>query len=668
MRILYSVGLIILFITPLCSLYAQQKKAIRYEIDAKREGIAYTAKDALPRGREFKRLDSTYYVGWMLEGCYRYEHAADYLGYKIAAEQLQRAIDLMVQDFSAQLQTRTQDVMTYIGLLQLHKDWDYTAYCLANAYSDMDAHEQLWKLLQTAQQLDLQDELYMETFHYKAWTVHRNRFKTASDIPFLRNSITANEQYAALLLDSSVQKIKRDAALNKHIFAFDYAQQKMPGVWHYLSILYSYQLNIPQAEIYYEKLKNTAYFPVNNYATFCAIQAKFKEAATYYELAQLQEGTDKRMKESYYYGAIMQVYANQHAKAIQTLQSLIKANGSTPGYGWYHIALSRSLQYGGQLQHALTQLNKAENFQEIHIGTTLGQSHYDFSIAINKLMLIEKQINRIKYWHKGWWFSPKALREIGKLTLNKYGLQFVIINQFSNNPERDQVMYKIFSTESTITFDEIWQLIDGFGTPFFIEKFNRNLETEKRPAVIRYYRWFLARLYMKQENYNKAITLLNNILQDKSIDATYEKLFLGQVYVAILQCQQAQDQQLNVEICKKLYQVYPQMIPYSGITFPIYVTHHAQTEQEKFYIQFLEQCNVSVTSAKQAAIQVNIDFNQMPQEQFITYEVKMGDTQLIPPTRFRYQDTYKTYYAQQLSLYIFAIQDIERKLIPVTSH
>ena len=60
----------------------------------------------------------------------------------------------------------------------------------------------------------------------------------------------------------------------------------MPCVWHYKSILFSYQLNIESGAHYYEKLRSTAYFPENNFATFCAIQGKFAEAEANYNIAK----------------------------------------------------------------------------------------------------------------------------------------------------------------------------------------------------------------------------------------------------------------------------------------------------------------------------------------------------------------------------------------------
>src|ERR1043165_3598504 len=65
--------------------------ALRYEVDAKRTGTNMNSEDALPRSREFIRIDSSYYIGWMYEGAYKFNHAADYLGYKNAIAPLDRA-------------------------------------------------------------------------------------------------------------------------------------------------------------------------------------------------------------------------------------------------------------------------------------------------------------------------------------------------------------------------------------------------------------------------------------------------------------------------------------------------------------------------------------------------------------------------------------------------
>ncbi|MBL7936116.1 MAG: hypothetical protein JNM51_09960, partial [Bacteroidia bacterium] len=82
---------------------AQINEVARYEINAKRIGVDPESKDALPRSREFIRLDSTYYVGYMYEGIYKYERSSDYLGYQQAIAPLRKALDLLEKDYNEKL-------------------------------------------------------------------------------------------------------------------------------------------------------------------------------------------------------------------------------------------------------------------------------------------------------------------------------------------------------------------------------------------------------------------------------------------------------------------------------------------------------------------------------------------------------------------------------------
>ena len=76
-----------------------QNDAARYEIDAKRIGVLPTDKDALPRSREFLRLDSTYYIGHMYEGIYKWDRSVDYLGFKNAIPALKKALFYFEKDY-----------------------------------------------------------------------------------------------------------------------------------------------------------------------------------------------------------------------------------------------------------------------------------------------------------------------------------------------------------------------------------------------------------------------------------------------------------------------------------------------------------------------------------------------------------------------------------------
>jgi hypothetical protein len=75
--------------------------ALRYEIDAKKKGVNLDKEEALFAARDFIRIDSTYYVGWMMQGIYLSNIAADYVGYKNAIAPLEKALQLMESDYKA---------------------------------------------------------------------------------------------------------------------------------------------------------------------------------------------------------------------------------------------------------------------------------------------------------------------------------------------------------------------------------------------------------------------------------------------------------------------------------------------------------------------------------------------------------------------------------------
>src|SRR3954447_18978968 len=79
--------------------FSQGNPTARYEIDAKRVGVNPADKDALPRSREFLRLDSTYYVGYMYEGMYKSDKSSDFAGFKYAIPSLKKAFVLLQKDY-----------------------------------------------------------------------------------------------------------------------------------------------------------------------------------------------------------------------------------------------------------------------------------------------------------------------------------------------------------------------------------------------------------------------------------------------------------------------------------------------------------------------------------------------------------------------------------------
>ena len=545
---------------------AQSKAGLRYEIDAKRMGVDVNSEDALPRSREFIRIDSTYYVGWMFEGSYKYNHAADYLGFKNASVPLERALTTMERDYRKELRTRTSDLMVYFPIYKYQLDYTLIANYLMNCYSNMDEPDKVFALLRRVLKHNFQRDFYMDAYNYLAWTVHRNRFYTTTKYPFLKNSIDENEKLAMKYLDSGMRKIYRDYSLNSKIFQPGYEVPDKLAVYHYKSILYSYAFNIDSAARYYELMQNQGALPHNNFATFRAICGDFREAEQHYQDASVQESGDKRLKEWVYYTSIIDNYKGNPKAGVQLTKDMIKANGSTPGFGWYNIAEARCLLYDGQSKEALRYANKAAEFKELHIGTTLGQTHYDFSVQLLKLMQKLQEIEAQKFENKNWWYNPVVLGKIAQLTAEKYLQQFLIINQFAQNPERDRVIYKLFSTESTVSWDEVWYLIRDFSTNFFLERFEKELSTDKRTYIRKYFQYFIARLVMEKGGYKEASDKLNAVLLDPTLDSEYEKLLIARALQAQAECAKELNKTNDYnDRIYKMYQFYPQLIPYTGL-------------------------------------------------------------------------------------------------------
>jgi hypothetical protein len=134
-----------------------------FDIDAKRQIENIDGEDALPRSREFKRIDSTYYVGWMYEGVYKFNHAADFLGFKNAAIPLERTLGLIEHDYSKALATRTDNILTLYPIRIILPDYTMAAYYLLQCYNNTDQVDKAYALLRRVQKWKFQMDFYMDT-------------------------------------------------------------------------------------------------------------------------------------------------------------------------------------------------------------------------------------------------------------------------------------------------------------------------------------------------------------------------------------------------------------------------------------------------------------------------------------------------------------------------
>ncbi|GAA4456025.1 hypothetical protein GCM10023092_20680 [Rurimicrobium arvi] len=616
---------------------ALQKAAQRYEIDAKRSGVDPTSEDGLPRSREFLRIDSSYYVGWMFEGIYKMDHAADYVGYKNAIAPLEKALYLLERDYGKQLSTRSSNIQVFYPVYNYQVDYGRIGYSLRECYANTEQPEKVVALMRRTLKWKFQREFILDPYNFLAWITHRYRFYTNARYSFLKGSLEENEALAMRYLDSSLQMLARNRKYNDGLFMPGYDVADKMGVYHYKCILYSYALQIDSAEKYFGLMRRNNALPHNNYANFKSVCGDFRQAAKEYSIASGVESGDKRLQEWAYYTSILDIGKAAPKDAVALCNGMIKGYGSTPGFGWYNIALSRALAYDGQLTNANKALEKAAGFKELHIGTTLGQSHYDFSIQLQRLMQKEQEIQLQRFEHKDWWYSPSVLGELGKLSGERLMLQYLIINQFAENPERDRVVYKLFSSESTVGWDEVWFLIKDFSTAFFVKRFEKELKENKRKAVDKYFRLFLAKLKLKQDKTKEAKALLLQILQDQTTDKEYEQLLLARTYEALAQCAlKEKEPKAAARWTYELMRSYPQLVPFSGLKAPLRLRISGN---DAAAIAALKNCNFDFEAAGSNTCYADIRFYTQNNRKQLQY--RLIDAQgrvIVKEQSFSYKD------------------------------
>jgi hypothetical protein len=562
-RVLISCVFAILITLPAI---AQKNAALRYEIDAKRLGVDLGSDEAAPRSREFLRIDSTYYVGWLYDGASRFNRAADYIGYRSAIAPLERCVRLLERDYRMELSTRTHDLLTYINIYKRQGDYGTAVQYLLQCYANTEDPQSAYNLLRRYLRWNFQRD-FVDVYSQLMWVTHRNRFYTRERYPFLRNSIDENERLASAYLDSGMRRIARASQFNTGIFQPGSYQQEYLGLYHYRAILYSYAFQADSAQRYYDLLREGRQMSHNNYGSFRATLGDFKTAEEEYRIASMSEAGDKRLQEWAYYSSILDIYKALPKTGMELSQGMIQSAGSTPGFGWYNIALARCLLYDGQITEAERIVEKAAKFKELHIGTTLGQTHYDFSVQLIKLAALKARVQMIRFENADWWYNPNAIGQMIRQRSMQALQQFLIINQFAQNPERDRVIYKLFSTESTVSWDEIWTLISDFSTQYFVDRFSKELQTDKRPRVRKYFQYFIARLRMKQGKWDEAYRLLEGINRSGiDLDPQYEKLFLARLDEAMaITAQELNKKGERDAALSRVVTTYPQLVPYSGL-------------------------------------------------------------------------------------------------------
>lgn len=613
----------VIWLAGVCAAQAQPNPALRQQMDSEREG-SFEDEKSYEKARKFIRMDSTYYLGYMLEGAYLFFRANDKLGFTKAAAPLEKALAKIETDYDKELRTRSNSYPVYASVYRYHYDYSLIAYFLSRCYQNVEWQDKAMEVLYHVRDYNFQLEMSVDSYNTMAWIVHRNRVYTSAKYPFLRNSVKENVHLANKLLDSAIYKLQRDFPLVNGLFDPSYLNRQYLSTFHYKAIIYDYKLDIDSANYFYDILiENGAYSP-NNYAEFKLAMGELEEADSYFREAEERESNiEKTTKEYFYMRGTLETYQGNPDLADTLLTRVIKQQGSTPGYGWHQIGLARAKHFAGLTVESQEAANKAARFQELHIGTTWGQEQYNLAVAslnyINAVQFKKEFLFENDAWY--FWLNPVNWYRWIKYSLEARHHKMILATLVAENPEREQVIYPIFSPENLMSFDEVWSVIEGFGNEYFIDIYEKQLATDKRPRVHKYIRYFLGRLYLAEGDEAKAKQYFQQVLRDEGIGSPFETLLKARVYEGLALASSGSERE---QYTRQLYELYPQLVPFTDLTMTFQLsTKGAESEAAKKVLKELRQSEVDFGS-DEAAPRVDISFAETATGLLIQYAVQGG--------------------------------------------
>lgn len=629
-----------------------QKAAARYEIDAKRIGVSPTDKDALPRGREFIRLDSTYYVGWMYQGLYLHDRSVDITGYQRALPLLRKAFLLMEKDYSGLLTTLYNDPMLYMQNNVRYNDYLTMARALREGYEYTETPDSAMWVLNIVERKNFKRD-FLTIHGAKAWIIHRNRFYTSKEFGFLGNSVAENEQKALQACYDGFGYIEKNSAQNNLWFGEFQSQYDRQFIYHYLALIHCYLKNYDSSNYYYQQMAEAGTISWNNYGSMKAEIGEFSEAIDLYSRDKYKYGGIKALMEPYYYLPMLNIYAGKPKEAMDMAKEAIQYSNSSPGFGWYNLALARGYLYDGQLDSAWHTIEKAANFKEVHIGTTLTQPQYDFTIGLLKLVWYTKKLEVTKFMHKNWWYNPRWLYEVAALQAQKYTHEYVLANQLALNPERARIIYDLFCGESTVSYDEIYYLMERFSPVYFTNLMKNYTTSDPREKIKPYFELYQARLLWHHESFAESRTLYNNLLNTTKVDSAHEKLFMARLYEGLwMQASQDKNTDKSLQFQQLLFEYFPNLVPFSPLPFSMKLEEKGMSDVvTQQIIGELKQANIDFNNSASRIPKVVLSFTKKG----IKYEalIDVFDAKGLPKYSDRFLFTHTDGVAEEIALRMF---------------
>lgn len=605
------------------SALAQNQGGVRAQIDQERAQLrlSYTDPKIYETARNFIRRDSTYYMGYMFEGAYLFFRANDELGFTLAIPSLKKALDKIEHDFDPLLKLRTNNFNDYAANYRYHLDYGLIAYFLNRCYQNIEDQDKAMDVLRHMRARDFQLEFNLDSYNTMAWLYHRNRMFTSKRFKFLKNSVKENVEAANRCLDSAIRKIRNDMPYNNGLYDPNMLNRQYLSTYHYKAMIHDYLLDIDSANYYYDVLIQNGAYSSNNYAEFKLAMGEFDEAELYFEeAADRESNVEKTTKEYYYMRGTLAIYRGHPERADSLLNDILQKQGSTPGYGWHCIGLARAQHYEGLTAESMERINKAARFQELHIGTTWGQEQYNLAVAslhyLNQLNFKKEYLFEHDEWY--FWLNPVNWYRWVKYTLEIRHHKMVLASLVAENPEREQVIYSLFSPENLVTFDEVWSVMEGFGNEYFIKIYKNKLATDKRPRLKKYFKYVLGKLYLAEGKESEAINYFNQVLQETDANDPYQTLLVARTYEGLANATSGSE---HDKYTRQLYQLYPQLVPFTDLTMSFRLNAQAKNGAEEKILDDLKKTRIDFTEDSNVP-QVSLQFSPRGQSLDINYSVQ----------------------------------------------
>lgn len=579
---------VLLFLFSSVALSARDDEKRRL-MDLDRGSFAPNSQEAFEKSREYIRKDSTYYLGWMYMGAYLFNRANDVKGFTQAIEPLKKAFALIEKDYDKELRTRTNDYIDYMSVSGVQYDYSNIASWLEGAYQNIERAQEAYEVLIHVKERDLQFEAGIESWNTLAWLYHRNRMYTSERFPFLMNSVAENDSIAYDCLDSAIAKTQRDLEINNGLYDASVLNARYYFTYHYKVILFTYDFELDSADYYYNILLESGYYSSNNYGNYMYMKGEFSLAEQFYiEAEERDNSTDKHTREYFYMRGLLEINRGTPARGDSLLETIINTDGITPGYGWHNIALARAQSYEGLTTISQRTLNTAARFEELHIGTTWGREQYNLSVAtlnyINSLHFESEYFFENNQWY--FWLNPVNWYKAMEYKLRVHHFRLVMVSLVASNPERAEVIYPLFSSENLLSWDETWQMMDGFSNQYFIRVYEEMLGNDPRPGIRNYLKFVLAKLYISEGDEDVARDYLDEIAAELSsgVRMEFDNMLYARTCEALAQITDGDESQ---QWLLAAYNTFPQLIPYSGeqLNFKVNIdgVRYAPTAQDTIY-------------------------------------------------------------------------------------